>query len=194
MLQILHNNALTGLEPLGNVTRIGGDLKISGNYLLTNLAGFESVTGIGGGLSIWYTGLTSLEGLGNLTSIGADLSIGGNDALISLAGLESLTDIGGSLSIGDRRTGNTALASLAALGNLTRIGGDLSIHGSGALTDSSARAFADRLVAGGFTGSVTSQSAMTPAAPGPAGCHRGIAAERRGFPADRQSSAGKPLT
>ena len=155
MLQILHNNALTSLAPLGNVARVYGELKISGNYLLTNLAGFESITSIGGGLSIWYTDLTSLEGLGNLTNIGADLSIGGNDALISLEGLESLTDIGGSLSIGDRRTGNTALASLAGLENLTRIGGDLSIRGSGALTDSSAQAFADRLVADGFTGSVT---------------------------------------
>ena len=144
------------MQPDSDPAVLAGDFAIRSQEDLNELVrlGGHSFS-IAGDLSVEASPLVTLAGLENLTRIGGDLSIGSlgasNEALISLAGLESITSIGGFVSI----FGNAALTSLTGLENLASIGGDLSIRRSGVLTDSSAQAFADRLVAGGFTGSVT---------------------------------------
>jgi hypothetical protein len=52
---LVHNNALTSLTGLENLTSIGGYLLIMDNNALTSLTGLESLTSIGDHLSIRET-------------------------------------------------------------------------------------------------------------------------------------------
>ncbi|MBU2650043.1 MAG: T9SS type A sorting domain-containing protein [Bacteroidetes bacterium] len=145
----INGNDITNLNGLNVLTSIGGDIEISGNYILTNLMGLENLTSIGGSFTIGVRGyssqgnpaLSSLIGLDNLTSIGGNLIIEGTSVLTSLTGLENLTSVQGDLIIGYYHsymslycTGNSSLLSLTGLENLVYIGGSLEIYCNDALT------------------------------------------------------------
>ena len=124
-----------------NCTEIGGDVIISGGYII-NLNGLSVVASIGGDLIIGGlddgTYLINLTGLEALTYIGGDLRVFGNFALTSLTGLDNLSFIHGNFYLGVRglyfEGGNPLLTSLIGLGSLTSVGGYLSISSNNGLT------------------------------------------------------------
>ena len=124
----IHTQLIDNLNGLSNLTRIGGDLKISGsspNPEFVNLDGLNNLKSIGKDFTLnVYHSLSDITALENLTTVGGDLKIGSNSALQYLTGLENLTSIGGSLSIRD----NTSLKSLTVFENLTSIDGDIDIY------------------------------------------------------------------
>jgi hypothetical protein len=131
------------LDPLANITSIGGDLSIDYNPTLTNVNGLANLTSVGGSLSISSNpSLTNIDGLASLTSVGGAnlssvggwLSISGNDLLTNLDGLANLTSVGGGLGIinNDRLTNLDGLANLTSV---TSVGGRLDIYNNDALTN-----------------------------------------------------------
>lgn len=90
----VEQSGLTSLDELKQLTRMGGDLVITGN-----------------------AALTSLDGLNRLRHVGGDLSIAGNAALTSLEGLYQLTHVGGGLEIRD----NPVLSVHQAQGLVNRL-------------------------------------------------------------------------
>lgn len=112
---------IVSLQPLANVQRIQGSLRIGVIF-----RGLE---------------LTSLAGLDNLQVVEGDVHIVSNDNLTTLEGLNSLERVGGSLYIGEPPSlelpfsvGNTSLTSLEGLNNLSSVGGGVNILGNSALT------------------------------------------------------------
>lgn len=109
-----------------NCAEIEGNVTISGADII-NLNGLGNITSIGGKLKIIDNGLlASLTGLENLSYINGDLIIGeyddvggrhGNPLLINLSGLNNLLNIGGDLLI----MHNESLIDITALGNLTSV-------------------------------------------------------------------------
>jgi hypothetical protein len=80
-------NSLVGFS---NLTNIGGDLDIGGNFDLYSLTGLESLTTIDGILDIHGNNyLTNLTGLDNLNSV-EEIKIRYNDGLTSLTGLDNV--------------------------------------------------------------------------------------------------------
>ena len=87
---------ITNLNGLSVLTSIWGNLFIGETYytvnsILTSLTGLDNVTSIGGDFMLWGNyALTSLTGLDNVTSIGGKLEVSGNKSLISLMGLDNI--------------------------------------------------------------------------------------------------------
>ncbi len=120
---------LTGLDNLGT---IGGNVTIQYNDNLATLFGASGqLSSIGGFLKIYQDdALTDLTGLSNLESIGAELWIEYNDVLPSLAALSTLDSIGREDG-GDKGLyikDNPELESLTGLEELDTIAGDLEIN------------------------------------------------------------------
>ena len=88
---------VTNVDSLLNLTEIQGDLIIGGEYgtpIFESLAGFENLTSVGGDLNInGNFELYSLEGLNNLESIGGQLSIGSNQHLQNILALQNLNSV-----------------------------------------------------------------------------------------------------
>ena len=155
---------LEDLSGLDNLTTIGGDFHLGGNYSLTKLTGLENLNFIGGNIYIgffkqsftwnYFHGnpfLTSLTGLDNLSYIGGDFYIMLNDSLTELMTLSNLNSLEGSLHIGivyttddwenitDEKTyytlGNPSLTSLNGLESLISIGGSLELAGNNSLSN-----------------------------------------------------------
>ena len=113
-------NGLTSVERevpvVGGVGTIGGPVRIRGNAALTSLNGLSNLSRVGGLGVVDNAALTSLDGLSSsLTALEANLSIIDNPVLTSLNGLSSLTAVRISLNI----TGNPVLTSLDGLSGLT---------------------------------------------------------------------------
>lgn len=80
----------SSLEGFSNLSNIGGDLDIGGNFDLYSLTGLENLITIGGLLNIHNNNyLSNLEGLDDLHSVGS-VRVSGNDGLTSLTGLDSI--------------------------------------------------------------------------------------------------------
>jgi hypothetical protein len=122
------NLSLTGLDDVADLSAlselrcISGDVSI-GDVALDDLAGLESLWFVGGAMSIGSNGIGSLEGLPGLSYAGA-LWIGGQYALTSLSGLANLTAIG----VGGLFLSETGLQYLSGLESLSSIEGSLHIH------------------------------------------------------------------
>ena len=90
----IYNTNLTSLNGLGNITIIGGSLRIENNQSLTTLSALGSV-----------------ESIGNDGALVTDFQIINNDLLTSLQGFESLTNIEADI----RFTGNSLLEDFCAI-------------------------------------------------------------------------------
>lgn len=139
-----------------NLTHVGG-IDIGDNHRVTSLDGFNNLTQLEGDLFIYgNVALTCLDGLQNMTKIGGKLVIGGNQDnpnLKTLSGLQALTHVNGNLVIKN----NTTLCDLTPLDNLEYLGGDLLVTDNAALPLRDAQTFANRLVAGGYSGKITTE-------------------------------------
>ncbi len=123
---------INDLSPLAKLTKVGGDLSVSGTQHLSSLDGLEHLTRIGDDLLINNNSkLKNLSGLDGLCSVNGRVTIDSNPQLHSLEGLERLHTIEGNLEIQN----NTNLASLKGLHNLETIGGDLDISFNPILTN-----------------------------------------------------------
>jgi cysteine-rich repeat protein len=123
---------IEGVEPLGRLESVGGDLYIFGNATLASLAGLESLTSVGGNLEIITNQeLVSLSGLDNLQEIGGDLYLDNNMLLSDLSALGSLVTIEGSLRI----VNSPGLSRLLGLNSLASVGGDLVVRENEWLSD-----------------------------------------------------------
>jgi hypothetical protein len=143
--QNFHGNpSLKNLAGLDNLDSIGGSFDIFLNSSLYEIIALGNLRKIGADLRIGDGGgnpsLKSLTGMGNLVSIGGNLEVCFNDSLINFEGMESLESIGGSLRLGRKGTGSTAsggnlsLINLEGLNNLSSIGGNLEIYFNASLT------------------------------------------------------------
>lgn len=130
---------ITNLNGLGNITSIGGKLKIIDNSLLASLTGLENLSNINGHLVIGEYDdlggmhgnplLENLSGLNNLLAIGGDLCIVNNSKLVDIKALENLTSVS-DLCI----RSNRILTSLNGLEGLTSTR-SLIIHSNYSLTN-----------------------------------------------------------
>src|SRR5690606_17352979 len=150
-LRFYNNPVLQTFEGLNNLTSIGGSLYIdSYNFQLQNLDGLDNLTNIGGSLYFKENNsqLQNIDGLSNLTNIGGSLEITFTSQLQNLDGLNNLTNIGSYLRIDN----NEQLENLEGLSNLTNIGNDLFIESNDQLEDISGLANIDPATIGGVDG------------------------------------------
>jgi len=135
---------INNLNPLNEITYIGGDFTVGQNSPNMTLEGLSNLDSIGGSLML-NTGVTlaSFTGLENLQVIGGDLSVT-TLAMADFTGLENLHSVGGSIihgfanhtglenltTIGGDFYTFTSLNSFQGLNNLASIGGDFYTSGS----------------------------------------------------------------
>ncbi|MAW95266.1 MULTISPECIES: DUF1573 domain-containing protein [unclassified Leeuwenhoekiella] len=149
----ISTNGLTAITGFQKLTKISGNLDLTGNNDLTSFTGFNSLSEIGGSLAINSNNeLQTLDDFTNLITIGTDLFIIGNSSLTSLNALKNinatisylnisyttaLTSLEGLESITTVETleiaGNIALADFQGLGNLTEVSGTFTIQNNQAL-------------------------------------------------------------
>ena len=122
-------DVINDLNPLSQITEIGGSLKIYGNAGLTSLYGLHNITKIESDVDIYNNDALVDFNLGALNTIGGFFWIDDNDALVNLYTTGAITSIGSFLSI----INNNMLEGLAILGSLHHIGGNLSIFDNPAL-------------------------------------------------------------
>ena len=161
----IEHTAVTHLNDLASLARIGGgilikanvdlvslnglrslttvqDLGIGENLSLTSLHGLEGVTTVEGSLFVGACPLLeSLDGLAGLTRVDAGMGLTSNDALASLGGLHGLRTVSGPLAI----AANDHLTSLSGLDGLDTLTGPASIFSNFRLCASEVEAFAARL-------------------------------------------------
>ena len=119
---------INDLSPLEKLTKVGGDLSVSGTQHLSSLDGLEHLVRIGNDLLINNNSkLENLKGLNGLCTVNGRVTIDSNPQLRSLEGLERLHTIGGNLEIQN----NTNLTSLKGLHNLKTIGTKFIITATG---------------------------------------------------------------
>jgi len=121
------NLALTNIDGLSSLTRIEGDLTISGNPKLTTVS-LRQLTGVDGTTKIAdNAGLTSVD-LGKLSTVHR-VEVTNNAALTTFAGFAA-TSIVGDVIV----RSNTSLTTLGTMGSLGQIQGNLTIDNNRALT------------------------------------------------------------
>jgi hypothetical protein len=153
-LEIRTDAALTSLDGLASLARVGGNVSVEGNPALVRAAldalafgggnldlkrnaaletlSFASLVDLTARLEIDETdSLTSIDGLGALTTVGGALVLIGNDRLESLDGLGGVTTVVGPLELRN----NDALPTLGGLSRLTTLGSEVLITGHDALTE-----------------------------------------------------------
>lgn len=142
----------------GKTAHVVEGLLIFENRALVSLAGLENLSFVGGGLSVVNNGaLVSLANMQRLQRIDGSLDIWRNGALGSLAGLDKLVWIRDFLEV----SGNGALASLDGLRGVGYIGADLIVSNNALLPNSMVQAFAERMVAAGFSGAMVIEDNLT---------------------------------
>ena len=132
-VEIKWNQSLEGLDALGSLEEVNGNIRIYGNPELVDLEGLNGLSSVQASLELAYwdavTGpvgnpqLQNLSGLQNISNINGYLVIAGCNSLVDLSGLESLTTVGGVISI----YGNETLGSLSGLDNLSSVGSGIYI-------------------------------------------------------------------
>lgn len=129
-LTIQRNANLTEIDSFTNLTALGGNLFISTNGL-TSITGFQMLTKISGNLDLTgNNNLTSLVGFNNLSEIGGSIAVNSNNALETLDDFTNIRTIGTDLLI----IGNSSLTSLNAFKNINATIGYLNISFTTALT------------------------------------------------------------
>eukprot|EP00798_Chlamydomonas_sp_ICE-L_P026863 gene26863-4469_t len=130
-LALLFNPQLRDVGLAKSLTRINGDLQISGNTNLQSLDGLSKIQSVKLNLVISKnSALTSLQGMGSIQTVGYLVAINNNDNLASLAGLPSLTSIGQDLFV----RGNLNLKTMEGFAPaLKSIGGSIYIQDNGQL-------------------------------------------------------------
>lgn len=112
-------STITNLDGLNQITSLGGNLVIYGNFALTNVNGLSQLTSIGGYIDISDNNvLTNVDGLGQITSVENSIFISYNDALTELNGLNQITSIEKNLYI----RSNSSLSNLDGLSQLSSVG------------------------------------------------------------------------
>ena len=112
------NDALVEIDEFANLTRVGGQLTMSGLALPDPDLPRLEVVG-------WHfevgsnTTMETLEGFANLREVGGDLTIMATSVLTSLNGLASLDSVGGEVTL----WGNSSLTDISALAKLTSLDG-----------------------------------------------------------------------
>ncbi len=152
-IQGTNSTAITNLDGLSQLTKIGGVLSIFNNNALTDLSGLHNITTVGDALAIGYNnGLPNLTELSSLTSVGGQFLLFSNTALTDI-GINNLNTIGGNIQVKNNHAltnfnmnnltfvdgnfsieNNGNLLDLEGLNNLTTIGGDLFIMGNGIIS------------------------------------------------------------
>lgn len=123
-------NSIEKLELLSGVTKIDGDVEITGD--MDELFGLECLTEITGFLYVHdLTALTTFEGLEALQQVGGYLFVGGNDQLLTFTGLDGLRELGSYLHV----TQNPSLQNLDGLDGLSEIGDFLIVDNNPSLTN-----------------------------------------------------------
>lgn len=111
---------------LGQLTHIGGDLRVEECERWNSFDGLQSLERIEGDLFAGGDSLTSFFGLGNLEYVGGDFVSGGGPLMYSFAGLNSLDTV-----MGMFRIGTTApVPSVTIPNGLDHVGGDFEIYGT----------------------------------------------------------------
>lgn len=124
------NTLLTNLDPLANLTYVGGSLRIHHYNALKNIDGLSSLSSINGDLMIDYNdSLMHMDGFLGLVSIGGNFEITGNQQLLNLNGLSNVIFFGGNVHI----RGNNQLPNLDGLEGVDTVFGDLYIQDNHAL-------------------------------------------------------------
>ena len=126
------NMLITNLDPLENVTFIGGNVDLTNCPRLRDIRGLANVTGIAGRLTLG--GPLALESIAltSLINIGGDLTMTGETPANSTSGLESLITVGRDLSIASRDPG---LESVDGLSGITTVGRHINIGNNQRLAD-----------------------------------------------------------
>jgi hypothetical protein len=124
-LLILENANLGDVSGFSNLQTIGGDLDVRLNPSLANVDGFESLSEVFGRVQfIENDGLVNLNGLGNL-QLAHDVNLLNNFLLSNVAGLSGLSQVPGFF----RLIGSHGLSNLTGLNNLASVGQDFRIVG-----------------------------------------------------------------
>lgn len=151
-------------EAAGKAAHVVEGLLIFENKALRSLKGLERLAAVRGGLALVRNeALASLTDLSHLVAIEGSVDIWFNDALLSLEGLHYLARVRDFLEV----SGNGALQSLNGLRGVRHVGADLIISNNARLPQSAVRAFAERMVAEGFTGAVIAEGNLGAESPGP---------------------------
>jgi len=150
-LGIVGFDTLVDLEPLSNLTSVGG-LYIVNNGSLINLTGLEGLMSVGGLIIDDNDSLTTLTGLDSITSVSGSISIGsefgtGNGALINLEALNNISSVDGYIEI----IQNDSLSSLT-MESLESVGEDFTIHDNFNLCTYLAEDLRNQVIAGGGIG------------------------------------------
>jgi len=145
------------LNPLSNLTEVGGNLIIAVNNQLETLAGLDQLETVEGMLELSGNQvLTSLEALGQLTFVGGALYIDSSEQLTDLDGLDNLQSIGTLEPISGAATLSIIhmdnLTHLDGLAAVNSVNGDVTISYNGALCSANVNEF---VAACGLTGSAT---------------------------------------
>ena len=118
----IEGNALQMFEAFGNITSIGGSLRIVKNDSLLNLAGFDKIKTIGKDLIIRENKkLEGISSFNSLQSVSSAIFIDDNPNLLNVDGFHNLTDVR-DLVI----DGNNTLNSLEFY-NLERVSGNFEV-------------------------------------------------------------------
>lgn len=126
-LIVRYNHMLDGLNGLGNLLSIGGDLQITLCVSLTDLNGISGLKSIGGSVAISSNHeLENAGGIENIGNISGDLIFQDNVSLSALPEFKNLISIAGSLLI--KR--NNILSNLFGLDSLISVSGDIVLHGN----------------------------------------------------------------
>ncbi|HEY3816422.1 MAG TPA: hypothetical protein VGL81_04585, partial [Polyangiaceae bacterium] len=106
----------TTLSTLHGVTRINGNLTISGTNVVT-LQDLQCLVAVSGSVSITSTTLGTLSGLDSLGSIGGSLYVASNPSLTSASDLSALQTVAGAIGFeSDQGLTNVALPALTSVG------------------------------------------------------------------------------
>lgn len=160
-LVIEDNPVLTNLQGLTFLSRVDGNLRISGNHQLTDLAGLERITSVGAMLDIDNNAtLISINALSAVTSIGIghlsyqSIRISNNALLTRISIVNGLTSLPGEVMIEN----NASLTEVNGFSSLTQINGlraNLLITGNARLTNINGFAALTTIIGGGGGGVIT---------------------------------------
>jgi len=116
-LNIYYNSALTNLDGLSNLRRVGGTLNLYNNNL-TNLDGLSNLESVRYDMNLQKNKLTNINGLAKLKSVGRSLYLN-NNSLSNIDGLSSLESVGTQFHLeSNQLTHVNGLSSLRSVGNL----------------------------------------------------------------------------
>ncbi|WP_394836697.1 chitobiase/beta-hexosaminidase C-terminal domain-containing protein [Pendulispora rubella] len=149
-------SSLQSLRGLDRLTRLDGlsialSIYMRDNYALTEIGGLDALTHVAGGVVLERNPhFAGFSGFHSLAFVGGELDISNCGELANLAGLEALQSIGGNLTL----FRNRLLDSVDGLSGLSQLGGNFSMRENQTLPMCQPTKLADRLKAGGYTGTI----------------------------------------